>query len=204
MEQLVLNPFDIATRALIPFRQILNEVVVKKGLKIPPQLNMMVDSVLMGHFIYYSFNIFEDGFNNSQFIDKVAHEIHLKHINKIMRCDFQESGYSLPIVSNIPDYKMDYFKIHIEENYTHKLIVATINNSIDELREVLLAYKKGEDVIPAVFFFNCFIHPALMLDINTQYPNYSAEIEEKAIEVFKYLVVEIPLYLQDFLRKMQS
>lgn len=206
MNYLLIDPIDLSKKSLIPFRQILDEIAEKKSLKIPVQLDLTVDCVLMAYFLTYASNIFNDGYYDENFEKEIVNHIYNKNIGKLMSTNMNGSDYSFEISKHIPNYKVDYFKLDMDNDLAKRLILLTLKTSQNEIFKFLKSYENGDIIIPKIQFINCFIHPTGMIH-SKFYSYFEQNINDYSLGVFEYLLVETRLYMQDVknrLDKMQK
>ena len=80
----------------------------------------------------------------------------------------------------------------------------TIKNTQNEIINVLNSYQSGEKVNPGICFFNCFIHPTVVIDFHNIFPIYENNIKNTAAEICDYLIVETRLYMQEVYNNLRK
>ena len=208
MYKIVIGIDDLATNALIPLREKLDLEARKRNLKIPPNLDLTVDCVLVAHFLTWAHNLVEDkNYYNDKLESSIVNHIYNKNISKILSRNISDSDYSFQIEKNIPDFKTTFLKMDVNKSFALEVILNTIKTSQKEIVNVLKSYQSGDPFNPVTYFFNCFIHPSVVIDFQKIFPLYENTIKNNAAQICDFLIVETRLYMQEIsnnLRKEQN
>ncbi len=175
-------------------------------------LDMFKMSMLFGHFIFYARQLFNKDLLSNKNIDDVIDIIYNENIQKIrelsMGLTYKKLYNILPLIneevitedSNYYDYINDLQKIASDEYFAKKVIVETIEQSINEMGNFVEAYKRfandpqnNKIKVPVSFFFNCFVHPHILINNkNFIYFGYRNYINRFTVEIFTEISIFFP------------
>lgn len=207
MNKLGIFPDELAKNALIPLREKLDLEARKRNLKIPPHLDLTVDCVLIAHFLTWAHNLFVDkNYKNDYFENSVVNHIYNKNIDKIASQNISDSDYSFQIERHIPDFRTRFsnLTLQINKSFAHAVILDTIKNTQKEIVNVLKSKENNEKFIPNRFFFDCFIHPSVLTNLQNILPIYENRINVYASEICELLIIETRQYLQELSNGMKK
>lgn len=147
---------------LEPFRNFLDESIKGKIANPPRHFDMIIDSVLISHFMRHC------AVSDETFYYVVEHIYH-KNIDSIknIKMTYKEADITYPFYVDelmFESFIQDYKKLSVNVSFAKELIRSTIIGCMNEGNDIQQALKdyyagKGKMKLAGAFFINCFIHP---------------------------------------------
>ncbi|MBJ7879198.1 hypothetical protein [Gelidibacter salicanalis] len=193
------------------FDQVLNDYIYL--LDPPAHFDMAIDSVLVGHLMYYSEGFYKENLFDVDTKNAVLNHIYTSNINKIK--DAVSDPWTLLLGNphgNLHSEKLrgfivqDYIRLSEDVNKSKYIIQTLIQDSYEEIvRFTNPLFGNPSKMLPDQFYINCFIHPLPSLNYDDILYNARPDmIKEHSNIIFNNLLSETSNFIAGFLNEIDA